>query len=118
MSVRKHRLAAGVLVVSLACLLVVSAASGRNGGAVRAADQSPGKLGKHDRALLAQARANGDATVTLLLAAREGQSAAAVDALRAAGAAVEYRDDDIGYLRVALATDSAEATVEIGRAHV
>jgi Subtilase family len=112
MSVRKHRLAAGVLVAALAGLLVVAAASGRSGGGVRATDQSPGKLGKQSRALLAQARANGDATVTLLLAARGGQSADAVAALQAAGAAVEYRDDDVGYLRVELATDTAEATVD------
>ena len=83
MSVRKHRLAAGVATLALAGLLVASAASGRSD---RAAAGEPGKLGKHDRALLAQARANGDATVTLLIAAKAGQQEAAVAGLEAAGA--------------------------------
>jgi hypothetical protein len=112
MSVRKHRLAASMVVAALASLLVVAAASGRSSGSSEATDQSPGKLGKQSRALLAQARVNGDSTVTLLLAAKDGQSAAAVAALQAAGGNVAYRDDDIGYLRVDLATDSAEATVD------
>jgi subtilisin family serine protease len=111
MSVRKHRLAAGLLVVAAACLFVASAASGRSDGSARVADTSPGKLGKQDRALLALARANGDATVTLLLAAKDGQNADAASALQAAGATVQYRDDDVSYLRVEIATDQAEATV-------
>jgi hypothetical protein len=43
--------------VSLACLLVASAASGRSDS--NSAATAPPKLGKHDRALLAQARASG-----------------------------------------------------------
>ena len=78
MSVRKHLLATGVATVAGACLLVASAASGSSD---RSASAAPAKLGKEDRALLAQARANGDATVTLLLAAKDGQNAAAVAAL-------------------------------------
>ena len=110
MSVRKHRLAAGVIVVALACLLVATAASGRSD---QAGAPGPGKLGKADRALLAQARVNGDTTVTLLLAAKEGQSAAAAQALQAAGADVQFRDDDVGYLRVELAIDNAEVVDSI-----
>ena len=109
MSVRKHRLATGVVTLALACLLVATAASGRTDGA---AAQGPGKLGKHDRALLAQARANGDATVTLLISAQEGQVEAAAAGLQAAGATVQYRDDDVSYLRVEIATDQAEAAVD------
>jgi hypothetical protein len=109
MSVRKHRLAAGVVTVSLACLLVASAASGRSDRSTRSAATAPGKLGKADRALLAQARVNGDATVTLLLSAKDGQNAAAVAALQAAGASVEYRDDEVSYLRVQMPTEQAEA---------
>ena len=60
-----------------------------------------------------QARANGDATVTLLLAAKDGQNAAAVAALEAAGATVQYRNDDLAYLRVEIAVDSAAAVNSI-----
>ena len=108
MSVRKHLLTAGAATAA-ACLLIASAAR----GSARSAAPTPDKLGKADRALLAQARVNGDANVTLLLAAVDGQTADAVAALEAAGATVQYRNDDLGYLRVEIAVDSAEAVNSI-----
>jgi subtilisin family serine protease len=49
----------------------------------------------------------GESDVTLMLSAREGQSAAAVAGLEAAGASVEFRDDDLGYVRVSMPIDNA-----------
>ena len=109
MSVRKHVLTAGVATVGC----VPARCLGRKRLEPRSAAAAPGKLGKEDRALLAQARANGEATVTLLLAAKDGQNAAAVAALEAAGATVQYRNDDLSYLRVEIAVDSAEAVNSI-----
>ena len=113
MSVRKHGLGAGLVMVALLSLLVVSAASGRSDRSDRSVATAPPKLGKHDRALLAQARAAGESTVMLLLAAKDGQNAAAVAALEGAGAKVEYRSDDVSYLRVSLPIDSADVVETI-----
>ncbi len=92
---RSTRLAAGAITVLLACLLVASAASGQTAAA-------PTKLGKHDRELIMKARLAGESAVTLLLAAKDGQNAAALSGLEAAGAIVGYRDDDLSYLRVSI----------------
>ena len=61
-----------------------------------------------DQERLAEARAKGQKTVTVLVAARDGQVAAAADSLTQLGATVLYRDDDLGYLRAEVATERAE----------
>jgi len=48
------------------------------------------QLSKHDRVLLAEARANGDDTVTLLVAAKDGSNASVASAVSALGATVKY----------------------------
>ena len=60
----------------------------------------PGQLGKHDRELLAQARAAGDSTVRLLVASAPGRNAAVAAAMTTLGATVEKREDAVDYLRV------------------
>ncbi len=57
-------------------------------------------LDKHDRKLIAKARADGDNTVTLLIASKDGSNSAVLDGLAGLGAKVQRRDDDISYLRV------------------
>ena len=104
MSIRNVRLAAGLVLLPLACLLVATAASG--GVSQSAANQ---KLGKHDRQLILEAKLAGESTVTLLLASVEGQNAAAISALEAAGAKVEFQDNDLSYLRVSIPTGNATA---------
>ncbi|MBC7897374.1 MAG: S8 family serine peptidase, partial [Cytophagaceae bacterium] len=58
------------------------------------------------RADLAHARARGDTLVRFAIAAREGQTAAAAATVSAAGGTVEYRADDVSYLRARLHVDS------------
>ena len=108
MSLRNVRLAAGLVLLPLACLLVATAASG--GVSQSASGQ---KLGKHDRQLILEAKLAGEPTVTLLLASVEGQNAAAISALQAAGAKVEFQDDDLSYLRVSIPTGNATAVESI-----
>ena len=59
-------------------------------------------ISKHDRALIATARVNGQTTVTLLVAAKTGQNAGAANAIAAMGGKVGYREDSIDYLRVTI----------------
>ncbi|MGA5704839.1 S8 family serine peptidase [Peterkaempfera bronchialis] len=72
------------------------------------------KLGSHDADLLAQAKAEGDPTVTLMLAVTPGTTAATAAQLTAAGASVGKTVDRIGYVRATVPTDRADAL--IGRA--
>src|SRR5215510_13800093 len=108
MSIRNVRLAAGLGLVSLACLLVVAAASG-------GVSQAPAgqKLGKHDRQLILQAKLAGESTVTLMLAAKEGQNAAAISGVQAAGGKVEFQDDELSYVTASLPVENALAVESI-----
>ena len=71
------------------------------GGSVSAQPgQDNGKhLGKHDRQLIAEARANGKGEVTLLVAAEKGQARKVANALSALGATVRVVDNDVDYVR-------------------
>ncbi len=70
-------------------------------------------LGKHDRALIAQARAKDERTVQLLLAAVPGSSGQVANAVESLGGRVLYREDDIGYLRVAVGIGRAEKVARL-----
>lgn len=74
--------------------------------------QRPGigdrKLDKQDRSLLSQARAKGQRQVTLLVAARRGQSAKAATELVQLGGVVRKTDVKTDYLRVLLPTAAVE----------
>lgn len=70
-------------------------------------------LSKHDRALLAEARAQGKTTVTLLIAARPGQNRAVANGISALGGTIRFRDDDVSYIRAVVPTDRAEAAAQI-----
>jgi subtilisin family serine protease len=73
------------------------------GGAV------PGsRLGAHDDQLLAEARAAGRSTVTLLVAAKGGAARDAVRQLEALGAVVRKQDAALGYVRVDIDIDKAK----------
>jgi subtilisin family serine protease len=65
-------------------------------------------LGKHDRELIATARASGKTTVQLIVAAVPGSSSQVDSAVRSLGGKVLYREDDINYLRVSIGLDRAE----------
>ena len=60
------------------------------------------KLLKHDRMRLIEALAQDKSSVTLLLAAWPGMNNVLVRDVQAVNGVVQYRDDDVDYLRVAL----------------
>ncbi len=67
-------------------------------------------LSKHDRALLAEARASGESSVIILVAAKGGAANDAIRQLEALGATIQYRDAALGYIRASIAIDKvAEA---------
>ena len=70
-------------------------------------------LDKHDRELLAQARADGDRTVTVLIAARNGSNRGVVDGLTQLGATVRKRDDAVSYLRAEVPIDNVKRAVAL-----
>lgn len=68
-------------------------------------------LYKDARGELASARARGDSSVTLVVAAMPGRTARAAELVRRLGGTVRYRDDDVDYLRVHLRVDSVDRLV-------
>ena len=74
---------------------------------------SKGKLSNRALQLLAQARANGDRTVVLLIASDPTANSAVASGLTGLGATVRYQDDALGYLRVIIATDRVEAAAAV-----
>ena len=67
-----------------------------------------GGLGKHDRQLLATARAKGKAKVTMIVVAEPGSSDKVAADVTALGGTVRYRNDKVRYLRVDVPTSRAE----------
>ena len=65
-------------------------------------------LGKHDRALITEARASGKSTVQLIVAAVPGSSGQVDSAVKNLGGKVLYREDDINYLRVSIGINRAD----------
>ncbi|MCX5198229.1 S8 family serine peptidase [Streptomyces sp. NBC_00249] len=77
---------------------------------VKSADQ---KLGSADAELLQEAKAKGDATVTVMVATAPGQTKQVADQLVAVqGASVGQTYDKLGYVRATLPTDKAEAALK------
>lgn len=67
------------------------------------------KLRKHDRLRLVEARVQGKREVTLLIASSPGANERVLqDAVRAGGR-VQYRDDDVSYLRVKVPIEAVES---------
>jgi subtilisin family serine protease len=71
------------------------------------------QLGKHDRELLAAAKAKNSPTVTLLIAAAPGKNSSVATGLQGLGATVAKRDDDVSYIRTVVATDKVEAAANL-----
>ena len=91
------------VVLALAFFLVTSAASA----------QVPRRpfLFKDARGELAQARARGEADVLLVVASMPGQNRRVAEAVAGFGGHVQFRDDDVDYLRVRMPVDRVEALV-------
>ncbi|MFC4853214.1 S8 family serine peptidase [Actinophytocola glycyrrhizae] len=73
-----------------------------------AVPQAPGAgadlLGKQDQELIAEALSAGEETVEILVLAKAGQESKSVDQLKAAGAKIKYRADELGYVRAEVPT--------------
>ncbi|SDD01210.1 S8 family serine peptidase [Actinokineospora iranica] len=76
------------------------------------ADEGPG-IGKHDLDLLARAVQAGAKTVKVLIATDRGDSARRVDELAKAGAKVEHRADEIGYVRAEVPVDQVKKVAKL-----
>jgi len=70
-------------------------------------------LSKHDRELLAEAIANGQSTVTLVIAAQRGSNKGVVQGIQSLGGTVRFRDDDVDYIRAIVPIDKAEAAATL-----
>ncbi|GAB3508878.1 S8 family serine peptidase [Amycolatopsis cihanbeyliensis] len=79
-----------------------------------AADPEPGGAGsdteisKHDEELLAKAEQRGERTVKVLVATDRRAGTRGVDELSRAGAKVEYRADELGYVRAEVPVDKVK----------
>ncbi|MDB4895469.1 MAG: Outer rane stress sensor protease DegS [Firmicutes bacterium] len=92
-------------------LLMLAAAGSTTAGT---AQPGLGKLSKHDRSLLADAGAQGRQQITLLLATATGANAGLERQIAALGGQVQYRDDDLGYVRASLPVKQAESASRLG----
>jgi Subtilase family len=100
----------GALVLTVLAVVAITgatavAAPGGGGG---------GELSKHDRALLAQARAEGKDSVILIIASKDGANRDVVKGVEAEGGSILNRDDSLGYVLVRVATDKVEAIAALG----
>jgi hypothetical protein len=106
----KRRLAASVFAGTLAAAILLPLASTASAPSTRGDDRG---LGKHDRELIATARANHKSTVQLIVAAVPGSSSQVDSAVKNLGGKVLYREDDINYLRVSISINRAEQVARL-----
>src|SRR5436190_7233556 len=99
---RRLRRATGALVALAALGVLTFAATAATGG-------NGGELSKEDHAAVAAGTANGTASTTLLVATAQGGSKAVASAVAGLGGTIEYQDDALGYLRVKVPADKADA---------
>src|SRR6267378_2061088 len=66
-------------------------------------------LSRHDQKLLAESRAKGETSVTLLIATAPGSAKNIANAITALGGSVRYRHEELGYLRAQVPSAKAEA---------
>ena len=92
-----------VLAIAVSAVGLASAQSGNGRGGLSA----------HNRELLAQARANGETTVTVLIAVRPGSNNLVASQLAAMGAPVRYREDSINYISAFVPTNKVEAAAAL-----
>ena len=111
MRARLTRVASLGLTTLVAFSLVLSASF--TADAAKFDKAKSGKLGLHDLELLDAARANGESSVTLLIAASSGQNRSVASAIESLGGIVRYREDSLDYLRARIAIDKAEQVAEL-----
>lgn len=102
------RFVVGIGAAALVAVSMGTAASAAPAG--RSGDQG---LGKHDRALIAEAKVKGDKRITLILSTTPTLTGRAASSIAALGGRIGYRDDALGYLRVSVAPDKAGAVAAV-----
>lgn len=70
-------------------------------------------LGKQDRDLIIQAKNEGKSAVTVMVQAKDGQTSKSIDQLKAAGATIEYRADEVNYIRAKVPLDNVEKAAKV-----
>ena len=90
---------AAFAVVVLTGATAFAGSSGKGGGG----------LSKHDRALLAEAKAEGKSSVIVIIASKSGANRDVVRAVEAQGGSILNRDDSLGYVLARVATDKVQA---------
>ena len=95
----------GALVLAAFAVVVLTGATAFAGST----GKGGGGLSKHDRALLAQAKAEGKSTVILIIAAKNGAARDVVRGVEAQGGTILNRDDSLGYVLARVATDKVQA---------
>ncbi|WP_026422397.1 S8 family serine peptidase [Actinokineospora inagensis] len=116
---RRGRVAIGLVALTTAVAGAVlgtipTAVAAPNTAADTPAPADSDGLGKHDQELLNKAQQAGKKTVTVLIATeKQGTAAAHVDELSKAGAKVEYRDDQIGYVRAEVPVDKVAKVAKL-----
>jgi subtilisin family serine protease len=101
----KAVLSAAAVVLAATLLLAGSAGAADGAG-------SP-KLSKEDRAALAEARANGEKQVTMLIAAKPGEMNAVAEGVTGLGGTVRKTEASIDYVRATVPTDKVEAVASL-----
>jgi subtilisin family serine protease len=105
-------LATAALVGGSATALVTGPAQADPAPKVRAG-KAEQQLGKKDRSLLAEARANGEKRVTLIVAAAPGRSQELAAQLRQLGGEVRKSETSLDYLRVSMPIGRADKAADL-----
>jgi subtilisin family serine protease len=98
------------LAALLAAAVLVSAALP---AALSAADPQKAKLSKEDRAQVAKAVVAGDKTITVLIAAKPGANRTVAAGIAALGGTVQYRQDELDYIRAAVPSGKVDAAAAL-----
>ena len=93
---------------NLFSLLLVLAVAFSAVGPVSAQVGNGGGLSKHERELLAAAIANGESTVTLLIASAPGSNNKVASGIQRLGGFVRYREDEINYVSAVVPVDKVD----------
>ena len=101
-------LAAAALATGAVSTTAIAAERDPSAGAPKKADRKD-KLGSHDRALLAEARAEGEKRVTVMLVTEKGSARSVAASVRAAGGFTATVSDRYGYLSATVPTDRVDA---------
>src|SRR5829696_4145382 len=83
-------------------------------GSAPAGGGKENKLSKHDRALLAQAKAADKDSVVVIIASKEGASGDVAKAIKAQGGSILNSDARLGYVLARVATGKVEDVAALG----